>query len=1023
MLRCLPVTDERLVVDGYYRGPRGFTFFVDSRVPDWRSPQRGAIGELFSHWSLPRQPPALISLPTGAGKTAVALTAPHLIEARRVLVLVPGRDLRRQTVIAFRSQAVLRHVGALTGPGDPTVVELSGLVDDWSVIRDADVVVALPNSISPAYYSEPVVPPPQDLFDLIVVDEAHHMPARTWRSILEHFKHDHAVLLTATPRRRDGQRLPGEHVYHYPLRQALDEGFYKPVQPILLDLPPDPSRDQVDQLIAAEAVRLASTPEHATSTILIRASTKERANALAAVYLQHGLNVPALHSGLGTRARESLVERIRSGECRAVAVVNMLGEGFDLPSLRIVAYHDKHKSLPATVQLIGRLVRVDRRYPQPSVVVAARDIDVHPQLQGAARELYAEDTDWAEALPGLIDNEIVEDKADRAYARAFDAAPPALSVESLTPVCRAVMYEIDAGQGFQPVFADGIVPEPLREGQRLRGQTILYSSVSPTNSTLVVVTTTVDRPRWHPTSPGLDTSTYDLHLMTWKPARRVDQPHLMLVNSADRAIIRDLMTAVGADPYARATDPRRLQDAFDGLDRISVSSVGVRNTYHGGKGVPTYTMYAGSGVDRGLRDADTSRRALGHAMAQIGSEVGTYTAGVSTGKSKYWETRYVPLRHYEAFATSLASRYWFPPPSVAGPLLPNVTRGSRLTAFPTADIAMIELNPALLGQGWTTVNGGPIDDLDLRFDPSQPRTEGQLPILAADPAAPEVPVWQGFQDILGRIHAGATTLQVRLGYNSPIPFEELLTNRPPNIFFLDGNTVHGSTLYHSLEPRNDLPQVDYVQVPWSGVDMTAETRAVAARKAAGISIHEELENYLIAQPKRARHRWILCNDGPREIADYIVIEMDPGLRVTVSLWHAKAAGGTSPSVRVEDLQVVTQQAIKSRRYITDRDLWKTLGARLIGKDSPPINVVEGSHTALLVLCGQNPDHPTWSIARRAPVVTGRIGIAQPGLSMTKLRADLATDSPSIAARQIREFLTVLHDATSSICDLAVLASQ
>ena len=102
---------------------------------------------------------------------------------------------------------------------------------------------------------------------------------------------------------------------------------------------------------------------------------------------------------------------------------------------------------------------------------------------------------------------------------------------------------------------------------------------------------------------------------------------------------------------------------------------------------------------------------------------------------------------------------------------------------------------------------------------------------------------------------------------------------------------------------------------------------------------------------------------------------------------------------------------------------RPLGARLIGKDSPPITVVEGSRAALLVLCGQNPDHPTWSIARRAPVVTGRIGIAQPGLSMTKLRADLATASPSIAARQIREFLTVLHDATSSICDLALLASQ
>lgn len=113
--------------------------------------------------------------------------------------------------------------------------------------------------------------------------------------------------------------------------------------------------------------------------------------------------MPALHSGLGTRARESLVERIRSGECRAVAVVNMLGEGFDLPSLRVVAYHDKHKSLPATVQLIGRLDRVDQRYPQPSVVVAARDIDVHPHLAAsrACRETLDRGNDTEASHGGI----------------------------------------------------------------------------------------------------------------------------------------------------------------------------------------------------------------------------------------------------------------------------------------------------------------------------------------------------------------------------------------------------------------------------------------------------------------------------------------------------------------------------------------------------------------------------------------------------------------------------------------------
>jgi hypothetical protein len=126
---------------------------------------------------------------------------------------------------------------------------------------------------------------------------------------------------------------------------------------------------------------------------------------------------------------------------------------------------------------------------------------------------------------------------------------------------------------------------------------------------------------------------------------------------------------------------------------------------------------------------------------------------------------------------------------------------------------------------------------------------------------------------------------------------------------------------------------------------------------------------------------------------------------------------------VEDLQVVTQQAVKSRRYLTDPNLWRIIGDRLVGKGSPAITVVEGNKRLLRVLCGQDPCHPAWSIVRRAPVVSGRIGIAQPGLSSSQLRTELGTTRPSIAASQIREFLTVLHDATADLGELTLLVSD
>jgi hypothetical protein len=237
---------------------------------------------------------------------------------------------------------------------------------------------------------------------------------------------------------------------------------------------------------------------------------------------------------------------------------------------------------------------------------------------------------------------------------------------------------------------------------------------------------------------------------------------------------------------------------------------------------------------------------------------------------------------------------------------------------------------------------------------------------------------------------------------------------------LDGQTVNGYTRFDSRAPRNSLPPIRILATDWRGVDVRSESRKAAAARGTGISIHEHLEQFLKTQPKRRRHRWILLNDGAREIADYLVIDMDDWQHADLSLWHAKAATGATSAVRVDDIQVVVQQAIKSRRYITDSGFWTVLGNRLAGSDRPSAVLVEGSRRILDVLCGNSKPHKSWSIAQRAPHLAGHIGIAQPGLSWSALATDLAQQTPTIAARQVREFLTVWHDAAAQVADIALL---
>jgi superfamily II DNA or RNA helicase len=863
--------------EGYYRdrGTRRFRLFDGLGAPAWRHPQLGSLGALLAHWSLPRRAPALISLPTGTGKTAVGVAAPHLVGATRVLVVVPSTELRRQMTTAFRSQEVLERIGALEGGAAPEVLEVGGRVDQWEELEGADVVVALPNSISPAHYADN--PPPSSLFDVLIIDEAHHAPARTWRAILDHFDGARAVLLTATPRRRDGQRLPGDHVFHYPLRQALEEGIFKPVQPRVLEVSDGFTRDRLDALIADEVASILMDPVHGTSTALIRAANRERARALAALYEGRGIPVQVLYSGLGRTSQQRIIDGLRSGEYRAVAVVGMLVEGFDLPSLRVVAYHDKHKSLPATAQLIGRLARVDDRFPQPSVLVTARDIDVYPELQGIVRALYQEDDDWAAVLPGIIDAEIADEIANREYAQLFTPAPPELSLEAIHPIRRSIILEIPPSATWEPPFQGGQLPDELQPGRLLRGRSILYAGLNENSTTVMVVTSAVSRPRWHD-DPGLDTPVYELHLVSYRQPPQTRLPGLLLFNTGDTAFVREMLRILNAKELVQPADPTRLQEAFDSLERVSVSSVGVRNTYGGGRGVPSYRIFAGSRVDRGLRDADTAFGSLGHAMVQVTAPNGAFTAGVATGKGKYWETRYAPLREYDEFLTGLAERYWFPPIPLVGQLLPQVNRGRRMAAWPAAQPIAVELDFALIGTGWTVDEVGPLEAVDLRAAPARPGPSGTRELLPLEAVAlnldGEPIVWRGQQDLLGSIQPIGDDLVVRRGFAGQRTLSDLLGERPPTIFFLDGTTVHGTTIFDSRVRSRLLPPATFQTLGWDDIDIQAETRSAAARRGVGRSVHEALEEFLVGQPRRARHRWVIGNDGPGEIADYLVVELD-----------------------------------------------------------------------------------------------------------------------------------------------------
>lgn len=1008
------------------------------RNEGWRTPQLGALGAILAHWSLADRDPTVISIPTGTGKTAVAMAAPFLMSQppHRILVLAPTRQIRRQLVTQFSSYAQLTRIGVLPQTLErPVVFEMSGRADDWSKLESSDVVVALPNSISPVHYDSERLPPP-DFFDLIVVDEAHHAPAETWRSVLDYHSNARMLLLTATPRRRDGKRIPGSLQYYYPLRRALEEGLYKPIRPILLRASDPSNKRKSDADIASHTAKLMAMKEHRTSTLIVRGGTIARLEELRSVYEQAGIELALLHNRMSAADQHDTIDRLRAGETRAVGVVGMLGEGFDLPSLRIAAYHDKHRSLPATIQLIGRLARVHPDYPQPSVLVAVADADVFPELKGVVRDLYQEDADWATVLPGIIDAEIQQEKISREFAEHFPPSQSEVDAAHLRPLKRAVVYEVPA-DWTPPFLTDS--PMELVTGASFAGGTIIYSGADAESGLLAIVVKYLARPKWS-SDPALANVRYELHVIAHRKPPRVTLPGLVMLNLDRDGIQSQFEKVLGLDTIGRLAGPERIGEYLDSLERVSVSSVGIRSTNAATRGRATYKNFMGRSVDRGLRSVDMARSALGHVMFQVDTEAGAANAGGAVEKSKLWLTRYGELLELSEWIDETAALLWFPQQTAQGPLLPGMDRGRRLDKWPTARPLAAELYPGLLGIGLELWQGGvrlgSLEDLDLYVNDDPTGTlndvdavSGSLRIVGVlnDRGRDrQACVWDAQISTGGQITA-QRDVEVRRGYGESESLATVFELHPPTIYFLDGTTTVGQVRYDSRALTSSFDITLLKSLDWSAVDISAETHKTAKKRGKGrLSVHAHLAEYLRSRPRIGVHRWIITNDGAGEIADYLVVEEFPTGELRLELWHAKASRSSAAATRVKDWQELVAQAIRSRRHFASTTLWSELGARLEGRSAPRASLVDGSdehallYERLGLAEGADPDS-AWT--RRFPVVRGVLGLVQPGLSASILKNELETEPQPAGAQSLRELFSVLSDMTQSDgTDLVVIVS-
>jgi DNA repair protein RadD len=357
-----------------------------------REPQVEAYEELYEYFKSGRKT-AIIQIPVGCGKSGIAAIAPFGIAKGRVLVVAPNLtikeglfeslDVTNRQKCFWRKRDILSDEAMIGGPFATTLD-----TGNISVCEKSHFVVSNVHQL--ATNTEKWLHRfPKDFFDLIIVDEAHHSPAESWKKVLEHFSAARVINMTATPFRGDGQEIEGDLVYRYPFKKATFKGYIKRIQAsyaapteleftakgetkvyTLDDVLAMKEKDWFSRGIALSDVcnqtivdnsleKLELLRETGTAHQLIAvACSVNHARRITAMYEARGFKADLIYSEMDDDKKIEVKRRLTSGELDCIVQVQMLGEGFDHPKLSVAAIFRPFRTLAPYIQFVGRILRV-----------------------------------------------------------------------------------------------------------------------------------------------------------------------------------------------------------------------------------------------------------------------------------------------------------------------------------------------------------------------------------------------------------------------------------------------------------------------------------------------------------------------------------------------------------------------------------------------------------------------------------------------------------------------------------------
>lgn len=948
--------------------------------PGLRPPQIGAIHAAQSHFTVHRHP-ATIVLPTGTGKTETMLSVLVAERCERLLVVVPTDALRTQISNKFQTLGVLKQFGIVLPDAQFPIVgvlkhRFKTSKNLNSFIRKCNVVVATMPLVGG--WDQKTHKQLASLFSHLFIDEAHHLGAPSWEYFREAFSDCKILQFTATPYRNDGKLIGGQPIFNYPLAQAQKDGYFKPInfRPVIEF---DPKKR--DRAIAEAAVEQLRNDLKKGHMLMARVRDVPRAREVFEIYEEFSeFNPVQIHTGLGVREREATRQKILNKEARILVCVDMLGEGFDLPELKIAAFHDIRQSLPITLQLAGRFTRSRPDLGDATFIANIADVSVKEEL----RKLYQRDVDWNQLLPLYSDAAIAEEFDLWEFLGGFKKFPNEISLQNVNPALSAVAYKTKCKEWLPENFAVGIPGYGSLDRS--------YFDINAKEDTLVVLTTKRIPLKWAQID-DIYSWDWQLYILFWDRSKEL----LFIHNSSNSGFFKDLAKAVCGDEVKIVGGPEIFR-CLATVNRLRLNNVGLLEQL--GRFI-RFTMRAGSDVESGLSEAQR-QHAVKSNLFGTGFENGQRTSIGCSYKGRIWSHQTTNLRELKRWCqvvgSKLVDKSLDPNVVLEGTLRPESV-ATRPDSMPIAvdwpDFILRDMNRPLqfrLGK-----REAYFQDLDLSV--KDPDEKGELKIILStrtDKVVVGLELFKSGDSADFRFVPKVGAAYVSHGDDEQT-LESFFTENPPTIWFADGTSLCGSELVQLPKKPNPFPKKLIETWDWNGVDITKESQGIERQK-------DSIQYYVINRLKNRKLTVLFDDDDSGESADVVAI-VERKSAIDVEFYHCKFSSDAKPGARIEDLYAVCGQAQKSVRWMEQpTDLF----THLLKREPREYKGKTGTRFEV------GSDDDLWRIREksRRSRVNLKISVVQPGVSKAKVsRSQL--ELLSVTENYLKETFMVSFSAITS----------